>query len=156
MAAKRARKAGTWPPGKSGNPKGRPADGESWAARFKFLANMTGEELAAFVGKQAGAFKALGKVTVKDAVILSAFKALIDYPDARLLTAVMERAEGKLAQTVKHDVGDELLRLMRELGLSEEDVKSDPLAAEFFRLAGVPVVTGSGAAAGTGEPESSG
>jgi hypothetical protein len=149
-----SRSSGSWQAGKSGNPKGRPPDGESWAARIKSLSNMTGEELAAFVGRQAAGFKPLGDVTVKDAVILSVFKSLIDYPDARLFTAIMERAEGKLAQTVKHDVGDELLRLMREYGLSEEDVKNDPVASELFRLAGIPVAVGTGAAGGTGPTES--
>ena len=40
-----------WKPGQSGNPKGRPKDGESWAAVIKEISDMPADEVLALVGK---------------------------------------------------------------------------------------------------------
>lgn len=135
----RRRSSGTWTAGKSGNPKGGPKRGESWAEIIKHVANMDGAQAAAMAKQWATSFKGFEGVTLKEAVVLRVFVSLLNEPTPGLLTAFMERAEGKLAQTVRHDVGDELTRLMRENGLTDNDIQSDPVASELFRLAGVRV-----------------
>lgn len=140
---KTIRKSNGWKPGQSGNPKGRPPEGESWGAVIKRISNMTGAEAATYIKSVAGQLRPLAGVTLKEAVVMRCLAALMFEPQASMLNTLMDRAEGKLAQTFKHDMSEELLRMMRELGLTNADIESDPLAADFFNAIGVAVSVGS-------------
>lgn len=91
----------SWKPGQSGNPNGPPARGESWQELYKKIGNMTPREAAEYCHSVAGKIGSIGdKVTLKEAVVLRVFVALIFEPDARLLSVVQDRGEGKVTQPV--------------------------------------------------------
>ena len=91
----------SWKPGQSGNPKGGPKRGQSWQEIYKTIGNMTPQEAADYCRAVAGKIASIGdKVTLKEAVVLRVYTALLFDPDARLLNVVMDRDEGKVTQTV--------------------------------------------------------
>ncbi len=94
---KRKPPANGWKPGQSGNPKGRPPEGESWAAVIKKISNMTGEEASAYISEFGKFSKALKGITLKEAVVFRCFAALMFEPQASMFNAVADRAEGKVA-----------------------------------------------------------
>src|SRR3990172_7525108 len=68
----------SWKKGQSGNPKGRPADGESWAGVFRWAGELTGAEAAKIAPPElAKEFVKLGKLQLKQAVALRAMSALL-------------------------------------------------------------------------------
>lgn len=90
-----------WKPGQSGNPKGAPKRGESWAEVFKKIGDMTPAEAVAYCQTVAGQLSKITEpVSLKEAVVLRVYTALLFEPEAKLLNAAMDRAEGKVAQTV--------------------------------------------------------
>jgi len=88
---------GTEPP----NPKGRPKDGESWAAIIKAVGDMYPEDIVAFVGKNNDLGRMLSKlpkeVQMKYLVVSRVFSSLMFEPSSGLWKELMERAEGKVA-----------------------------------------------------------
>lgn len=91
----------SWKPGKSGNPKGPPKHGESWASVLTWASNLTGEE-AAKIGppEMAKFFRPLKGLELKRAIVLRVFAALLFEPSPSLFNAVMDRIEGKVSQPV--------------------------------------------------------
>lgn len=92
-----------FPKGVSGNPKGRPKDGESWAGVFKDLANKTADELAEMFGSNdlGNAYRKFPKgVQMKYLVAGRILAALMHEPSGSLLNSYMERMEGKITQPV--------------------------------------------------------
>jgi hypothetical protein len=88
---------GTPPP----NPAGRPSEGQSWQEILRWAAELTGAEAASLSPDQlAREFRKLGKLKLKEAISLRVFAALLFDPTSGLFNAVMDRAEGKLAQPV--------------------------------------------------------
>lgn len=145
----------SWKPGQSGNPRGRPPEGESWAAVIKKISNMTGDEAARYFSIAAELSKPLAKlqgVVLKDAIVARCFVALMFEPQAAMLNALMDRAEGKLSQSVPTDLKASLLLRMQELGLTLDDIRGDGLTTELFRQAGIVV----GGDDGAPEPDSPG
>ena len=142
----------SWKPGQSGNPKGRPPEGESWAAVIKKISNMTGEEAVAYTREFTKFFAPFKGVTLKEAVVLRCFAAILFEPQAAMLNALMDRAEGKLSQSVPTDLKASLLLRMQELGLTLDDIRGDGLTTELFRQAGIVV----GGDDGAPEPDRSG
>lgn len=143
--AKKAKTSGKqphrWKPGESGNPHGRPRDGESWAAVIKRISNMTGQEAAQYVNEFAKFFRPMKGITLKEAVILRSFAALLFDPQASMLNAIMERAEGKLSQTIR-TWQDEVIDLLKTGQVTPAIVRNelgDELARELFIAAGVPL-----------------
>lgn len=113
-----------WKPGQSGNPKGAPKDGESWAAIIKEISNMPPDEIFELVGKTNGKINDLGraykqmppKVVMKKLVVARVLAALMFDPNSSLLNTLMERAEGKVPDVLKGDGddGEIVVRLVRD------------------------------------------
>jgi len=90
----------TWKKGQSGNPAGGPKRGQSWAEIIKRYGDMTAPEAAEHSLELAKQFLKIGDgLTLKEAVVLRVYGALLFDPDARLLNSFMDRAEGKVTQT---------------------------------------------------------
>jgi hypothetical protein len=92
-----------WQKGQSGNPAGAPKRGESWAEIIKQYGDMTPVEVADRVNEVAKQLRKIGKgVTLKEAVVVRVYAALMFEPSASLLNSFMERAEGKVETPLKH------------------------------------------------------
>jgi len=100
MVTKTKRKApkSAWPKGKSGNPKGgRPKSEHTWGAIFAEIGNLTGNAAAKRCHSIAGQLAGIGgEVTLKEAVAMRVYSALLFEPSGSLLEKVMDRMEGKL------------------------------------------------------------
>src|SRR4030067_1308693 len=86
-----------WPKGVSGNPKGgRPKSTESWGAIFAEIGGLTGAAAAKRCHSIAGQLSGIGgDVTLKEAVAMRVYSALIFEPSGSLLQKVMDHMEGK-------------------------------------------------------------
>ena len=95
---KRKAPKSAWPKGKSGNPKGgRPKSEHTWGAIFAEIGNLTGNAAAKRCHSIAGQLAGIGgEVTLKEAVAMRVFSALLFEPSGSLLEKVMDRMEGKL------------------------------------------------------------
>ena len=89
-----------WEKGESGNPKGAPKRGESWADVIRTVGNMSGEQAAAYLASMAQSFRPVVGVDLKTAVVLRVFAALLNEPSGALFNALMDRVEGKPLQGV--------------------------------------------------------
>src|SRR3990172_5876691 len=122
-SGKRGGKRSTsWKPGQSGNPKGSPKRGESWAEIIKRYGEMTPGEAAQESMELARKLLSIGEgVTLKQAVVLRVYAALLFEPQASLLNAFLDRAEGKVIQPVSGPDGkDIILRVIYEGQDAEE------------------------------------
>jgi hypothetical protein len=100
---KKKRKAprSAWKPGQSGNLAGAPKRGESWAELIKQYSDMTPEEIATKASSIAGQLKKIGGgISMKEAVIIRIFAALMFEPSSSLWKELMERTDGKVPQPV--------------------------------------------------------
>ena len=89
----------SWKPGRSGNPKGRPPDGESWAGLLRAVGNMTAGDVVRFIetGCLTAAFRSMPQhLQLKILVVLRVYQSLICDPQAAILKEVMERTDGKI------------------------------------------------------------
>lgn len=87
--------------GASPNPKGAPKRGQSWKEIYNTIGNLTPKEAAEYCSAVAKKIGTIGdQVTLKEAVVLRVYTALLFDPDARLLNVVMDRDEGKVTQPV--------------------------------------------------------
>jgi len=88
----------------SPNPKGRPKDGESWAAIITSVGDMYPADLVAFIGRDNDLGKMLSAlpadVQMKYLVTARVFSALMFEPTSGLWKELMERAEGKVTDRV--------------------------------------------------------
>jgi hypothetical protein len=99
-----------WKPGQSGNPKGAPKDGESWAAIIKEISEMSADELFELVGKTNGKINDLGRaykqmppeVAMKKLVVARILAALMFEPSGSLWKELMDRTEGKVKDQIEH------------------------------------------------------
>ena len=99
---KRKAPPGAWKKGQSGNPKGAPKRGESWAEIITRIGNMTPIEAADHANEIAKQLRKIGGgVTLKEAVVIRGYAALLFEPQASLLNAYMDRAEGKVSDRVE-------------------------------------------------------
>lgn len=92
-----------WKPGQSGNPAGAPKRGQSWAEIIKQYGDMTPVEAADRANEIAKEIRKIGSgVTLKEAVVVRVYAALLFEPSASLLNSFMERAEGKVKEEIEH------------------------------------------------------
>jgi len=105
-----------WKQGQSGNPKGAPKRGQSWAELFNSIGDLTGGQVAERAVKLwVKQFKSLPEgVSLKELVVIKAYAALLDEGNARLLKEVMDRAEGKVKDTVEIEGGEKPLKVLIE------------------------------------------
>ena len=105
--AKRKATPASWKKGQSGNPNGRPKDGESWAGIVKEIGNLYPEDILEFVGKTNDLGKAINRlpknVQMKYLVTIRVFAQLMFEPTAGLLNGLMDRAEGKVKEQILMD-----------------------------------------------------
>ena len=143
--------------GLSPNPKGRPPEGESWAGVIRWAGELTGTEAAAISPPElAKEFRKLGRLRLKEAATFRAFAALLFDPSASLLNALMDRAEGKLAQIINVNWREEIIQLIMEGRLTREEVTEelgDDLATELFVRAGIPLTASRAAEAPGGQTQ---
>ncbi len=100
------------------NGPGAPKRGESWKEIIKEVGNLTPQEADDYCHTIASKIKSLGDgVTLKQAVVLRVFTALLFEPDARLLAIIMDRDEGKVAQPVELSWREKL----QEVGIDPDD-----------------------------------
>lgn len=89
-----------WAKGQSGNPAGRPKDGESWAAIIKAVGDMYPADILAFIGEHNDLGKVIKQlpagVQMKYLVTARVFAALMFEPTSGLWKELMERSEGKV------------------------------------------------------------
>jgi hypothetical protein len=79
---------------------------------------MTPKEAAEYCRAVAGKISTIGdQVTLKEAVVLRVYAALLFDPDARLLGLVMDRDEGKVAQKIELSWREKL----QEIGIDPDD-----------------------------------
>ena len=110
-----------WKKGQSGNPKGAPRRGMSWAELIKDVGELTPPEAAAKSLELSKQFLKIGDgVTLKEAVVLRVYGALLFDPNPGLLNAFMDRVEGKVKQAVELTVYDSLAE---KLGITSEEAK---------------------------------
>ena len=107
-----------WPKGVSGNPAGRPKDGESWASIIKAVGDMYPADLIAFIGKDNSLGQALAKlpkdVQMKYLVTARVFASLMFEPTSALWKELMERAEGKVLSPVDVTTGGDKIKVIVE------------------------------------------
>ncbi len=89
-----------FPKGVSGNPAGRPKDGESWAAIIAAVGNMYPEDVLELVGRNNDLGRTIAQlpkgVQMKYLVTARIYAALMFEPTQGLWKELMERAEGKI------------------------------------------------------------
>lgn len=100
--AKRKPTPASWKKGiPSPNPKGAPKRGESWAELIKRVGDMTPVEAATRsleLGKQLLEYG--DGLTLKEAVVLRVYGAMLFEPQGGLFNSLMDRADGKVAQPI--------------------------------------------------------
>jgi hypothetical protein len=122
---KRKAPKSAWKPGQSGNPAGRPKDGESWAAIFAAVGNMYTQDILDFIGATNDLGRMIASlprgVQVKYLTVIRVYAALLFEPSQGLLKEVMERVEGKV--TEKLDVNaDGTMRVIIEYADNQNPV----------------------------------
>lgn len=118
-----------WKPGQSGNPKGAPKRGESWAEIINRVGDLTPPEAAARSLELSKQFLKIGDgVTLKEAVTLRAYGALLFEPTGGLFNALTNRAEGMPTQALELSGPDkkEIVIKAFNYGLAVADIAPRP------------------------------
>jgi hypothetical protein len=90
------------------NRKGAPPRGQSWKETVKRITDMTREEAIAYVGPTSKIGRQLKELSpempLKDAIVFATIIAYGREPNARMLSALMDREDGKPEQPIGLDV----------------------------------------------------
>ncbi len=96
------------------NRKGAPRRGQTWQEAVKRITDMTREEAIAYVGPTSKIGKQLKELSpempLKDAIIFATIIAYGREPNARMLSALMDREDGKPKETVDLSNSDGTLK----------------------------------------------
>ena len=100
------------------NTAGAPPRGQSWSEAWKRCTNMTREEAIEYVGASTKIGRLLKELSpsipIKDALIFASIVAYGREPNARMLSAIMDREEGKPAQPITGGDGKDLTVIFRD------------------------------------------
>ena len=128
-----------FPKGVSGNPAGRPKDGESWAAIIAAVGNMYPDDILEFIGRDNDLGKEINKfpknVQMKYLVTARVFASLMFDPNPRIWASLMDRAEGKVTEHVDVTTDGE------PIGKDDSDTRLEILR----KLDSIATATGAGA-----------
>jgi hypothetical protein len=118
---KRKATSSAWKPGQSGNPSGRPKDGQSWREVIADVSNMTIDDILVMVGRDNELGMQLAKMPknlqMKYMVTARVMAALMFEPTAGLWNGLMDRMEGKVAERLQIEGNLEVENLDKVLGL---------------------------------------
>jgi hypothetical protein len=104
--------------GPSPNPAGAPRRGQSWKEIIQEIGEMTPDEARAVSEKIFEQVKLGNEITLKQAVVMRVYAALLFEPQPGLLNAFMERVEGKVAQPITDMTDDEIRQFIAsEIGI---------------------------------------
>jgi len=119
---KRKATSGSWKKGQSGNPKGRPRDGESWAGIIRAVGDMYTDDILEIVGEKNDLGRALKQmpknVQMKYLVTIRIYAALMFDPSGTLWNNLMDRVDGKVKEQIQMDgtlTVDNLEKAMEEV-----------------------------------------
>lgn len=115
----------SWKPGQSGNPKGAPKRGQSWAEIIKEVGEMTPDEARAACQKIFAQVPLHDPITLKQAVVMRIYAAMLFEPQPGLVNAFMDREDGKVAQPVDMNWKEQA----KANGIDPDKAKAAALAA---------------------------
>lgn len=134
----------TWKPGQSGNPRGRPALGESYREIFSKVGNLTIDEVKEFYPAYGNRFENVpGDVKLKELVSLSVLVALACEPTPGMLATLLDRTDGPLEHTININKlsDDELAAAVRpilaKLGIGLEPPVGEGVQAQADNASGL-------------------
>ncbi len=113
------------PKGVSGNPKGAPKKGTSWAEIYRKFLEMTPEEAAAGAAEIGKRLLSYGEtpMMLKELIVLRHIEALLFDIQPGLLNTLLERTAGKVKDVIEHQGGSEVT--IRFGGPPDPDLSSD-------------------------------
>lgn len=113
VSTKKKPRGRPFPKGVSGNPKGAPKRGESWKEIIDRIGAMTPVEAAAHAQAIAGKLKQMGDgITLKEAVVIRGYAALLFEPSSSLMNIYMERTDGKVKEQLDVTSGGEKIEII--------------------------------------------
>lgn len=99
-----------WKPGQSGNPKGRPREGESFAHVMREVLAMSGPEVAAAYQQRVKEYSKLpAGVTIRQLIVLRWIEAILNEPTPGLLQQMVDRVDGPVPTRVEGAEGGPVL-----------------------------------------------
>jgi hypothetical protein len=92
------------------NRNGAPPRGESWKEIIDRVGNMTPKEAADHAVAIAGKLKSMGNgITLKEAVVIRGYAALLFEPSPGIMTIYMDRSDGKVTDKLALNTGGEIV-----------------------------------------------
>lgn len=148
------KRRGNWKPGQSGNPKGAPKRGQSWAEIIKEIGELTPDEARAMSQKIFAQIQLGNEITLKQAVVLRVYASMLFEPQPGLINAFMDRADGKVSQPIE-TWQDRVIALLKDQKVTPEQVEDEfgaDVATDLIIAAGLSLGA-SGEVGATGGPQ---
>ena len=122
-SAKRKPTPASWKPGQSGNPKGAPKRGQSWAEVIRDIGEMTPDEARALSEKIFAEVRLGNEITLKQAVVMRVFAGLLFDPTPGNFRELMDRADGSVKHNVKVESWqDEIIAALNRGEITTDEV----------------------------------
>jgi hypothetical protein len=100
-------KNGRWIKGKSANPRGRPKEGQSWAAVIREVSEMTPEQVVEMLGKNnplSQSFEQMPKgIPMKYLATIRLYSSVMFDPTKGIWDAIVDRDEGKVPDKMEYN-----------------------------------------------------